>query len=135
MHALTECNLCKRFRQMATPQNSEKRSKKSHFGALFFGWGSIADYCYWTEIYFRGNAWKHEATVAMLFVKGKFHYQGAVEFEDAETGEIRTLTGPFFNVMCCNVSHIATDAHLSPRVRDVPQRCTTSPQTPTYHPT
>ena len=38
--------------------------------------------------------------MALLFVKGKFHYKGTIEFEDAGTGKITTLEGRFFNVMC-----------------------------------
>ena len=41
-------------------------------------------------------------------------HQGYVEFDDATTGETVRIEGPFFNVICTNVSHLATDAHVAP---------------------
>lgn len=57
---------------------------------------------------------REAVATAILFIKGKFHYKGYVEYVDATTGERIRIDGPFFNVICTNVSHLATDAHVAP---------------------
>ena len=86
-------------------------------GSMSVGWGALGDFCLWTESRLRwvtNPALREAAGALILIAKGRFAYRGAVEYTDADTGDVHTIQGPFFQVICCNTSHLATDAHVAP---------------------